>query len=248
MINKKPYQLSPVALVIIICVIAKFMIHMLTASNYGYLSDEMYTIAMSKHLAFGYVDLPPLVPALVALFRVLFGETLFAIHILSSLAGAATLVFVCLITKELGGKLFAIGLSAVGFMIAPVWLTMNSFCAYDGFDQLILAIFLYVLVMLIKTDNKRLWLPLGLIAGLAFMTKATILFLGLGFLIALMLSKYRKHLLTRWPWLGLGPPLDYFINIVLIVNPLLFPLVVMGLVRIFRQLIRHTSAISVSYF
>jgi hypothetical protein len=43
--------------------------------------DELYTIALSRHLAFGYVDLPPLVPALVALSRALLGDSLFAHHI-----------------------------------------------------------------------------------------------------------------------------------------------------------------------
>jgi hypothetical protein len=43
---------------------------------------------------------------------------------------------------------------------------------------------------------------LGLIAGIACLTKMTILFLGPGFLVALLISKYRKDLLTPWPWLG----------------------------------------------
>jgi len=34
------------------------------------------------------------------------------------------------------------------------------------------------------------------------MTKMTIIFLGPGFLLALLISKYRKDLLTPWPWLG----------------------------------------------
>jgi hypothetical protein len=68
--NKKiSLNLSPFVILILICAFAKFLIHMLTASNYGYFCDELYTIALSKHLAFGYVDLPPLVPALVALSR-----------------------------------------------------------------------------------------------------------------------------------------------------------------------------------
>lgn len=260
---------TPAARVMIIFAAAKFIIHMLTASNYGYFCDELYTLALSKHLAFGYVDLPPLVPFILALSRTLLGESLFALHILPALAGSATLVFVCLITKALGGRLFAIGLSALAFIVAPVWLTMNSFFAYDSFDQLILAIFLFYLIKLIQTGNKKLWLPLGFIAGIACLTKATILFLGPGFLVALLISKNRKHLLTRWPWLGLGlflivispyllwqisnnfPTVEYWsiygsyrvyqasvfeylTTIAVFMNPLLLPLILLGLYRIFR--------------
>lgn len=267
--EKKLFGLSSVTLLIIICAAAKFAVHMLTAQNYGYFCDELYTIAMSKHLAFGYVDLPPLAPALCALSRLMFGESLLGVHIFPALAGSAMLVFVCLITKELGGKRFSIGISALGFIIAPVWLSMDSFFAYDSIDQLVLTIFLYMLVKLIKTGNKKLWLPIGLIAGIAFMTKATIVFLGPGFVAALIILKYRKHLLTRWPWIGMGifllvispyiiwqhlnnwPTIEYWtaygssrvfnatlpeylLNIVILLNPALFPIIAAGLYRIFK--------------
>ncbi len=196
------FGLSSVTLVIILGAIAKFAIHMFSAPGYGFFFDEFYTIALSRHLAFGYVDLPPLVPALVALSRALLGESLFALHIVPALAGSATLVFVCLIAKEFGGKPFAVALTALGFIVVPLWLSVDSIFCYDSIDQLVLAGFLYTLVRFLRTGNRKLWLVLGLIAGVACITKVTILFMGPGFLVALLLSQYRKDLLTRWPWLG----------------------------------------------
>jgi uncharacterized membrane protein len=93
--------ISPFVLLVAFCAGAKFLVHILTSANYGYFCDELYTIALSKHLALGYVDLPPLVPAMVAASRAILGESLLALHIIPALAGAATLVFVCLITREL---------------------------------------------------------------------------------------------------------------------------------------------------
>jgi 4-amino-4-deoxy-L-arabinose transferase-like glycosyltransferase len=144
-----------------------------------WLFDELYTNALSRHLAFGYVDLPPLVPALVALSRFLFGESLFAMHIVPALAGSFTLVFACLITKEFGGKTFAVALTALGFIIVPGWLMVDSIFCYDSIDQLILAAFLFHLVRFLRTGNKKLWIVLGLIAGLR-MTKMTIFSDGFG--------------------------------------------------------------------
>jgi hypothetical protein len=184
------------------CAAVKFLIHILTGSNYGFFCDELYTIALSKHLAWGYVDLPPLVPALVALNRLLLGESLFAMHIVPALAGAGTLVFVCLITKEMGGRLFAVGVAGLGVLIAPVWLYLDSFFCYDSIDQLLLAAFIFFLVKLIKTGNVKIWLALGAIAGVACLTKDTILFLGPGLLLALLATKRRKDLLTPWIWAG----------------------------------------------
>ena len=200
--RKYIFGLSSVSLIMILGATVKFAIHLYTAPGYGYFSDELYTIALSRHLAFGYVDLPPLVPALVALSRALLGGSLLALHIVPALAGAATLVFICLITREFGGKSFAVALSALGFIIVPLWLNIDSIFCYDSIDQLVLAAFLYALVRFLRSGNPKLWLLLGLLAGIACMTKMTILFLGPGFLVALLVSKYRKDLLTPWPWLG----------------------------------------------
>jgi hypothetical protein len=200
--RKLAFGLSSVSLVIIIAAAVKFAMHLYIAPGYGFFGDELYTIALSRHLAFGYVDLPPLVPALVALSRALLGESLLAMHIVPALAGSATLIFVCLIAKEFGGKAFAVLLSALGFLFVPLWLGFESIFCYDSIDQLVLAGFLYTLVRFLRSGNKRLWIVLGLIAGVACMTKMTILFLGPGFLVAMVVSKYKKDLLTAWPWWG----------------------------------------------
>ncbi len=267
----KSFELSRVSLFILVGAMVKFVLHLYIAPGYGFFFDELYTIALSRHLAFGYVDLPPLVPALVALSRFLLGESLFAMHIVPALAGAFTLVFACLITKEFGGKTFAIALTGLGFIVVPGWLMVDSIFCYDSIDQLILAAFLFCLVRFLRTGNKRLWIVLGFLAGLACLTKMTLLFLGPGFLVALLASKYRRDLITPWPWLGAGlclvlvspyllwqsanhwPTLEYWmnygsqrvyqaslqqylINILMYVSPLLLPLWLVGLVRIFRRL------------
>lgn len=199
---KNIFGLSSTGMVIIPAALVKFAIHLYYAPEYGFFFDELYTIALSRHLAFGYVDLPPLVPALVALSRALLGDSLFAHHIFPALAGAATLVLVGLITREFGGKTFAVLLSVLGFIAVPVWLSLDSVFCYDAFDQLVLAAFLYVVARFLRSGNRRLWLLLGVLAGIAGLTKMTILFLGPGFLAALLISKYRRDLLTPWPWLG----------------------------------------------
>jgi hypothetical protein len=199
---RSPFAFTPVAGVILLGAAVKFLIHLLTGSNYGYMIDELYTLALSKHLAFGYVDVPPLAPLVMAFSRLLFGESLLAIHILPALAGAGTLVFACLIARELGGKTFAVGLTALAFLAVPVWLTFDSVFTYDCFDQLALAGFLFLLVRYLVTGNRRLWILMGMLAGAACLTKMTLPLWGPGFLAALLLTNRRKDLLTDAPWLG----------------------------------------------
>src|ERR1700760_4978043 len=56
--------------------------------GYGYFRDEFYYIACGRHLAWGYVDHGPIVAVQARLGEILFGESVFAIRILSAGAGA----------------------------------------------------------------------------------------------------------------------------------------------------------------
>jgi hypothetical protein len=46
-----------------------FVAHMLVAGRYGYFVDELYYIACSKHLDWGYVDQAPLIAVITWLER-----------------------------------------------------------------------------------------------------------------------------------------------------------------------------------
>ena len=41
--------------------VAKLLIHLYAGGNYGYFTDELYYLACGRHLAWGYVDQPPLI-------------------------------------------------------------------------------------------------------------------------------------------------------------------------------------------
>src|ERR1035438_10596753 len=41
----------------------RLLLHLLTANRYGIFRDELYYIACSRHLDWGYVDMPPFIPA-----------------------------------------------------------------------------------------------------------------------------------------------------------------------------------------
>src|SRR5215467_6504072 len=86
------YRRLDLAPAVLIIAGISFAVHVLFANNYGYFRDELYFMAMSQHPAFGYVDVPPLVPWITLLPRFLTGNALWAIHVISALVCAGTII------------------------------------------------------------------------------------------------------------------------------------------------------------
>ncbi len=81
--------------------LADFVAHMLVSGNYGYFRDELYYIEAGRHLAFGYVDFPPLIALLAKLLGVLAGDALWIIHLVPALASALIVLLTGLMAREL---------------------------------------------------------------------------------------------------------------------------------------------------
>ena len=79
--------LGAAAIVAILAAI-KLLLHLFTATNYGLFGDELYFLAAGEHLAWGYVDMPPLTAVQAWLARSMFGPSVFGIHSFPALLGA----------------------------------------------------------------------------------------------------------------------------------------------------------------
>jgi 4-amino-4-deoxy-L-arabinose transferase-like glycosyltransferase len=180
----------------------KVAVHLLTATGYGYFIDELYYLAMQRHLDFGYVDVPPAVPALMAVSNALLGTSLFALHVFPAIAGALTLIVVGLTARELGGGRFAQALAGLAILVSPIWLVLDSWFAYDAFDQLVTAVLFWAWVRLMKQPSPRRWLIVGLVLGIGLLTKMSVMFTWPALGLALLATSWRRSLLTPWPWLA----------------------------------------------
>jgi Dolichyl-phosphate-mannose-protein mannosyltransferase len=199
-VSYPPLLSGPAIAIYLACI--KFLVHMLTAGNYGYYRDELYFLSAGERLDLGYVDFPPLVAIVTAVARGLLGDSPAALHFFPALASAAVVVLTALMARELGGGRFAQVLASLASLIAPNILVFGTWLSMDAFDQLFWALATYVLLLILKRDQPGLWLPFGLVAGLGLLAKVTMLFFGFAVFIALLLTPARRHLLTRWPWMG----------------------------------------------
>jgi len=152
-------RLAVSATVVVLCISAsKFLVHLYAGRHYGYFVDELYYLACSRHLDWGYVDQPPLIAVLAWLTRSLWGDSLPAVRFLPAVTGAAEVFLTALIARELGGKRFAQGLAALAALVAPGILAGDSLLTMNAFEPLFWMGCAYVVIRILKTGNPKLWI------------------------------------------------------------------------------------------
>ena len=124
--------LGPTAILVYLALF-KLLLHFATSGRYGYFWDELYYLAASEHLDFGYFDYPPFIAIITAITRWLLGDSLFALHFFPAMAGALLVLLAGLMARQLGGGRFAQGLAALAIVVAPVYLALNSLLTMDPF-------------------------------------------------------------------------------------------------------------------
>jgi dolichyl-phosphate-mannose-protein mannosyltransferase len=177
---------------------AKFALHMLAAANYGLFVDELYFLACGEHLAWGYVDFPPLTAFQAWFVRHLLGDSLYAIHLIPALAGAATVLMVGMIARQLGGGRFAQGLSALAALAAPGWLAVDAYLSMNSIEPLLVAAFAMIIIQIIKTGETRLWLAFGVVAGIGLLNKHTIILFGFALIVSMLATSQRRMMFNWW--------------------------------------------------
>jgi Dolichyl-phosphate-mannose-protein mannosyltransferase len=175
-----------------------FAFHMATATLYGFFIDEIYFLACGQHLAWGYVDMPPLTAFQAWLTRHLFGDSPYSIRLFPSLAAAGVVLLAGAITRELGGGKFAQILAAVVVFLAPGYLVFCSYLNMNSIEPLIWGGCALIVIRIINRGDLRLWPWFGLLAGIGLLNKHTMLVFGFAIVVALLMTTDRTLMFNRW--------------------------------------------------
>jgi hypothetical protein len=181
---------------------AAFLLQMVTAARYGYFRDELYYLDCARHLAWGYVDQPPLIAFIAWISRHVTGDSLYSIRFLPALAGAAAVWLAGRLARTLGASSLGQALTALAVLIAPGYLAFFHLLTMNAFEPLLWTAAAYLVVRIIQTGNQKLWLWFGLIAGIGILNKWSMLLFGFGVFMGLMLTREWRALLSEWIWLG----------------------------------------------
>jgi hypothetical protein len=192
------------------CAVAKLLIHLPVLHRFGWHHDELYFIACGNHLSFGYVDHAPLVPWIARIATILTGPSIFGLRIFATLAGAATILIVGLLTRRLGGGRYAQLLACIAWLVAPVAMRTGNMLAIPSFEPLFWALGALLVVRMLQEENPRLWTWLGVVIGFGLLTKHSMLFFCFGLGVGTLVTPLRRQLRTPWPWVGAAIALAMF--------------------------------------
>jgi len=173
--------------------------------GYGYFRDEFYYIACGRHLAWGYVDHGPIVAVQARVGELLFGDSVFAIRILSAFAGALTIFLTGIIAWALGGRRPAQALAMFGIFISPQFIGTDGYLSMNSWEAVFwMSCALAVILILTGRWSERWWIFFGIGAGIGLLNKPSMTFFLVALGLGLLSTSSRRILFTRWAALGIA--------------------------------------------
>jgi hypothetical protein len=117
-------------------------------------------------------------------------------------ASSLLVVQTAVIARELGGRRFALLLTAVTVVIAPQYLSNGSLLGTNCLEPNLWMGCAYFAILAIKCSEPRNWLWFGVIAGIGLEEKYSIALFCLGIVCGLLLTQHRRVFLNKWIWFG----------------------------------------------
>ena len=182
--------------------LAKLLLHIYFNNRYGYFRDEFDYMSCGDHPQWGYVDQPPLIPFLTHISRAVLGDSLRAIRFIPALASSLLVVQAAVVARELGGRRYALLLTALCVALAPQYLSNGGLLSTNMLEPNLWLGCAYFVILAIKRNDPHYWIGFGIVAGLGMEEKYTIAVFGLGVVVGLLLTEQRRTFLNPWIWLG----------------------------------------------
>jgi Dolichyl-phosphate-mannose-protein mannosyltransferase len=181
------------------------VVHLATGWRYGFNRDELMALEDARHLAWGYVQYPPMTAFFGWLALKLFGTSLGGFRLFAALVQAAALVLSGLMAKEMRGGGWAQMVAALAGV--PFCLGAGALMQYISFDYVCWVLVAYGMTRLMATQegvagDARWWIWIGAGIGLGMLSKYTMGLLVAGIVAGVLATPERRYLKSGWLWVG----------------------------------------------
>lgn len=196
---------------ILIFVGIKIALNLVAISHFGFQRDELLHLALGDHLDWGFKEVPPVIPFLGRITTIVFGGSVFATRIFSTIFAGLVIWFTGMITVELGGRKFAIALACLAMIFSPAFVATGYLFQPVVFDQFWWVITVWLIVKYINTSSVKYIYFIGIAIGLGLLTKYTMGFFAIALFIALLFTKQRRILFSKHVLAAIGIALVLFL-------------------------------------
>lgn len=174
--------------------------YIIIAPGYDLHRDEYLHLDQGKHLAWGYLSVPPFT-SWNSFIILLLGNSEFWVKFFPALYGVLTLIVVWKAIELAGGNLFALILGACAITFSSL-LRMNMLFQPNSVDIFGWTLLYYCVLRYVKSEKNK-WLYIAAIVfGFSFLNKYNIVFLVAGLVPALLISEHRKLFLNKHLYLA----------------------------------------------
>jgi hypothetical protein len=183
---------------------AAVIVHLACGNRHGVFRDELYFVACGRHLAWGYVDQPPVIAVVARLAELLFGASPMGLRFPAYLAHAGTVFLTALLAMRLGGGPRARLVAATLALVAPCFLGGAHLLTMNAFEPLIWTGVTLGVVEAVDGDRRGGWLAVGAWVGIGLLNKYSIAFWVVALLLGLVATPARRALASGWLLAAVG--------------------------------------------
>ncbi|VXB81257.1 Dolichyl-phosphate-mannose-protein mannosyltransferase [Flavobacterium sp. 9R] len=182
--------------ILIFCII-KLFLHLIADYHSGFQGDELLHIETGNHLAFGFMEFPPLIGVVAFIQNLFASNSVYIHHLFSHISSILILIYVAKITIELGGKNRALFLALLCIIIAPGFGRSQQLFQPVVFGQLFWVLGFYQLVRYTKYLDKKYLTYLSIVAVVGVLFKYDVLFFVFGLSSLFFFKRTRTTLLKQ---------------------------------------------------
>ncbi len=193
-------RLSPIVYAFALATVAA---HLAFAHRFGYYRDEFYFIDCAKHLAWGYVDQPPLAPFVAWLTGPL-GYPVWGLRFFPGVLAGVTVLFAAAIARELGGRTFAQSLACVAVVLSPGLIGLAYGLSTEFLSPAVWSALVYLTIRLVKNGDRRLYIPIALVVTIGMYAKYSVAACAIALAMGLLLTGRGELLHSRKLLLGVA--------------------------------------------
>jgi hypothetical protein len=186
----------------ILLALAHIVLHLATGGRYGIFRDELYYWDCANHLAWGYVDHPPLSIALLAAWKAIFGSSLLSLRILPALAGGALILLGARLAARMGGGMVAQTVAALITFAVPSYLGITSYYSMNAYELLFWVAGYLIVVDVLEQGTRAAWIALGVCVGLGVLNKISVGVFAASAGLVILIGTRARVLRTSGPYLA----------------------------------------------